>query len=151
MRYFYITSSQASPSAPADFLLKTMATVLQLRLFWKPTALLVVWFESPCECQRRHRQRSSFKSTLDRLLEHRANRGAVKNTPLKNRFPETFIDKELARLCGKKGKQRAVQSEKDNSYSTTVLIPFVDKTTQAIQCVLRPHRIHVVGRPCQWK
>ena len=102
-------------------------------------------------------KRSTVSALLSRALsvvsdstEQTAELDVVKSTLLKNGYPAAFIDNELARLRGKKGKQQPVLSERD-SYSTTVVIPFVDKTTQAIQRVLRPLRIRVVGRPCQWK
>ena len=103
-------------------------------------------------------KRSTVSALLSRALsvvsdstEQTAELDVVKSTLLKNGYPAAFIDSELARLRGKKGKQQPVLSERDDSCSTTVVIPFVDKTTQAIQRVLRPLRIRVVGRPCQWK
>ena len=105
-------------------------------------------------------KRSTVNALLSRALsvvsdstEQIAELEAVKTTLLKNGggYPAAFIDNELPRLHGKKGKQQPVISERADSYSTTVVIPFVDKTTQAIQRVLRPLRIRVVGRPCQWK
>ena len=103
-------------------------------------------------------KRSTVSALLSRALsvvsdstEQTAELDVVKSTLLKNGYPAAFIDNELARLRGNKGKQQPVLSERDDLYSTTVVIPFVDKTTQAIQRVLRPLRIRVVGRPCQWK
>ena len=110
-------------------------------------ALLVIRFAPPRQCKTQHRQRSLSRalSVISDGTEQTAELDVVKSTLLKNGYPATFIDNELARLHGKKGKQQSVLSKRDDSYSTTVVIPFVDKTTQAIQRVLRPLCIRVVA------
>ena len=105
-------------------------------------------------------KRSTVSALLSRALsivsdstEQTAELDVVKNMLLNNGYPATFIDNELAHLRGKKDQtqKQAVQSEKDDSCSTIVVIPLIDKTTQAIQRVFRPLHIRIVGRPRQWK
>ena len=72
----------------------------------------------------------------------------VKRMLLANDYPMAFINKELERL--KDCTQRNV-TEAEGKKFTTIAIPFIDKTTQAIHRILRPLGIRVVGRPHQWK
>ena len=74
-----------------------------------------------------------------------------------NSYPRPFIKQQLSHLRKKQDNTRTQQNSDDqaqdypkSAYSTTIVVPFLDGITQAIQGVLRPLEIRVVGRPQRW-
>ena len=70
---------------------------------------------------------------------------------------QPFIKQQLSRLRKKqetpersKIPDGQAQDDPKSVYSTTIVVPVLDGITQAIQMVLRPLEIRVVGRPQRW-
>ena len=61
-----------------------------------------------------------------------------------------FIKRQLSRLSTK-SKETEKKQQRQEETTATVVIPFVEKTTQAIQRILKPLGIRVVGRSTQLK
>ena len=78
----------------------------------------------------------------------------VTQTLLANGYPSAFISRQLEHV--RTTNARKTSSSPNNKKTATaptatITVPFVAGTTQAIQRVLRPLGIRVIGRPNQWK
>ena len=111
-----------------------------------------------------HHPISCKQNTVDTLLsraltvptdneEKEREVGLVKETFAENSHPQPFIKQQLSRLRKKQENTRTQQNPDGQAqddpkpvYSTTIVVPFLDGITQAIQRVLRPLEIRVVGR-----
>ena len=82
--------------------------------------------------------------------DRKAESQLVTDTLLHNDYPADFINREHDRIKHKMEDKKAHHLTETELSSATVVIPFFDQTTQAIQRILRPLGIRVVGRPCQW-
>ena len=83
--------------------------------------------------------------------------GLVQEMLTENSYPRPFIKQQLSRLRKKQENTRTqqnpdgqAQDDPKSVYSKTIVVPFLDGITQAIQRVLRPLEIRVVGRPQRW-
>ena len=108
-------------------------------------------------------KRSTLNALLSRALtvptedgEREKEVRLVKEMLSENCYPRPFVNQQLARLRQRRdnpGTQRNPDSQTHDpksTYSATIVVPFLDGTTQAIQRVLRPLEIRVVGRPQRW-
>lgn len=75
----------------------------------------------------------------------------VKTVLTANGYPAPFIRQRELRLQRKPAQPPAANTRRQNQPKITAVIPFVDGTTQAIQRILRPLDIRVIGRSNTWK
>lgn len=73
----------------------------------------------------------------------------IRRELLQNGYPAALIKRRLSRVQEKKNSAKG-QVEKDPT-RCTIVMPFVDGTTQALQRVLKPLEIRVVGKSLSWK
>ena len=76
--------------------------------------------------------------------------GLVKEMLAENSYPRPFIKQQLSHLRKKQENTRTqqnpdgqAQDDPKSVYSTTIVVPVLDGTTQAMQRVLRPLKIRV--------
>ena len=146
---------------------------LDARIARKDNQLLTSVYRKPTDTGRylsfdSHHPISCKRSTVDALLsraltvptddeEKEREVGLVQEMLTENSYPRPFIKQQLSRLRKKQENTRTqqdpdgqAQDDPKSVYSTTIVVPFLDGITQAIQRVLRPLEIRVVGRPQRW-